>query len=122
MKSLEVELMFYAWMLALWMGGALRYPAAVFAGWVALALGAAVSGGSVHVPWVGNYLLILDHVAWFAIGLMAYVTLRDGAVRCRATPAHLGRTTQVWDAVVTNEADGKTIALFRCTQMVLWPK
>jgi len=26
----------------------------------------------------------------------------------------------VWDAVVTNEADGKAIALFRCTQMVLW--
>ena len=49
-------------------------------------------------------------------------TTRDGAIRCRATPAHLGRTTQVWDAVITNEADGKTIALFRCTQMVLWPK
>jgi uncharacterized protein (TIGR00369 family) len=47
-------------------------------------------------------------------------TARDGAVRCRATPAHLGRTTQVWDAVITNEADGKVIALFRCTQMVLW--
>ena len=49
-------------------------------------------------------------------------TTREGGIRCRATPAHLGRTTQVWDAVVTNEADGKTIALFRCTQMVLWPK
>jgi 1,4-dihydroxy-2-naphthoyl-CoA hydrolase len=47
-------------------------------------------------------------------------TARDGAIRCRATPAHLGRTTQVWDAVITNEADGKPIALFRCTQMVLW--
>ena len=47
-------------------------------------------------------------------------TTREGAIRCRATPAHLGRTTQVWDAVISNEADGKTIALFRCTQMVLW--
>jgi 1,4-dihydroxy-2-naphthoyl-CoA hydrolase len=47
-------------------------------------------------------------------------TTSEGAIRCRATPAHLGRTTQVWDAVVTNEADGKVIALFRCTQMVLW--
>jgi hypothetical protein len=28
----------------------------------------------------------------------------------------------VWDAVVTNEATGKTIALFRCTQSVLWPR
>ena len=32
----------------------------------------------------------------------------------------LGRTTQVWDAVVGNEAGGAKIALFRCTQMVLW--
>jgi uncharacterized protein (TIGR00369 family) len=35
---------------------------------------------------------------------------------------HGGRTTQVWDAEVRNETQGKTIALFRCTQMVLYPK
>lgn len=49
-------------------------------------------------------------------------TAREGAIGCTATVAHLGRNTQVWDAVVTDEATGKTIALFRCTQMVLWPK
>ncbi len=49
-------------------------------------------------------------------------TARDGALTCVARPAHLGRTTQVWDATVTRHADGGTIALFRCTQMVLWPK
>jgi 1,4-dihydroxy-2-naphthoyl-CoA hydrolase len=49
-------------------------------------------------------------------------TTREGAIFCRATPAHLGRTTQVWDAVVTIEGTDKKIALFRCTQMVLWPK
>ena len=49
-------------------------------------------------------------------------TARDGAIACRATPVHLGRTTQVWDAVITHEASGAKIALFRCTQMVLWPK
>ncbi len=47
-------------------------------------------------------------------------TAREGRVECLARPVHLGRTTQVWDATVT--AGGKTIALFRCTQMVLWPK
>jgi uncharacterized protein (TIGR00369 family) len=47
-------------------------------------------------------------------------TAREGAIACRATAVHLGRTTQVWDAVVTNEATGAKIALFRCTQMVLW--
>ena len=49
-------------------------------------------------------------------------TAREGYIACRATPVHLGRTTQVWDAVVTTEASGAKIALFRCTQMVLWPK
>ena len=46
-------------------------------------------------------------------------TMREGALRCEATPVHLGRTTQVWDAVVSDEATGRRVALFRCTQMVL---
>jgi hypothetical protein len=37
-------------------------------------------------------------------------------------PAHLGRTTQVWDAVVLDEATSPTLALFRCTQVVLYPR
>lgn len=49
-------------------------------------------------------------------------TALEGAILCRATPAHLGRTTQVWDAVVSVEGSGARMALFRCTQMVLWPK
>jgi len=49
-------------------------------------------------------------------------TALEGAISCLATPVHLGRTTQVWDAVVANEATGARVALFRCTQMVLWPK
>jgi uncharacterized protein (TIGR00369 family) len=43
-------------------------------------------------------------------------------VACRCTPAHLGRQTHVWDATVTNETTGRTMALFRCTQMVLSAK
>jgi len=48
-------------------------------------------------------------------------TARDGTIECVATPAHMGRTTQVWDAVVSHKQSGKTIALFRCTQMILYP-
>jgi 1,4-dihydroxy-2-naphthoyl-CoA hydrolase len=49
-------------------------------------------------------------------------TARPGdAIVGEATPAHVGRTTQVWDVTVTNEATGRTIALQRCTQMVLHP-
>ena len=49
-------------------------------------------------------------------------TAREGTIVCTAKVAHLGRTTQVWDAVVSDKASGKTIALFRCTQMILYPK
>jgi len=49
-------------------------------------------------------------------------TALDGTLECVAKPVHLGKTTQVWDAVVTHRESGKTIALFRCTQMVLYPK
>lgn len=49
-------------------------------------------------------------------------TIKEGSIACVATAQHLGRTTEVWDAVVTDEASGRKIALFRCTQMILWPK
>ena len=43
-------------------------------------------------------------------------------VTCEAKLVHGGRMTQVWDAVATHQETGKTIALFRCTQMVLYPR
>ena len=49
-------------------------------------------------------------------------TAREGRIKCIATAAHLGKSTQVWDAIVTHNDTGKTIALFRCTQIVLYPK
>ena len=49
-------------------------------------------------------------------------TAREGRIDAVATNLHAGRTTQVWDAVVTDAGSGRTIALFRCTQSVLWPR
>jgi uncharacterized protein (TIGR00369 family) len=49
-------------------------------------------------------------------------TALEGTIVGRAKAVHLGKTTQVWDAVVSHKETGKTIALFRCTQMVLYPK
>jgi 1,4-dihydroxy-2-naphthoyl-CoA hydrolase len=46
-------------------------------------------------------------------------TSTEGTIRAVATGVHLGRSTQVWDATVT-APDGKTMALFRCTQIVLY--
>jgi 1,4-dihydroxy-2-naphthoyl-CoA hydrolase len=49
-------------------------------------------------------------------------TARDGTVECLATAVHMGRTTQVWDAVAAHRESGKTIALLRCTQMLLYQR
>jgi 1,4-dihydroxy-2-naphthoyl-CoA hydrolase len=49
-------------------------------------------------------------------------TAREGVLRCEATLAHGGRTTQVWDARVSTEGTGRLVALFRCTQLVLYPR
>ena len=50
-------------------------------------------------------------------------TKREGDIECEAKLAHGGRATQVWDATVTDGKNGKkTIALFRCTQMIMYPR
>jgi uncharacterized protein (TIGR00369 family) len=49
-------------------------------------------------------------------------TVREGRVVAVARPVHVGRTTQVWDATVSAQGSGKVLALFRCTQMLLYPK
>ncbi len=49
-------------------------------------------------------------------------TVTQGAVHCVAVLVHGGRTTQLWDATVSSEADGRLLALFRCTQLLLHPR
>lgn len=47
-------------------------------------------------------------------------TALDGTIVAVATPLHRGKTTQVWDAVVTHKDTGRTLAVFRCTQLILY--
>ena len=47
-------------------------------------------------------------------------TATDGTIECVATAVHLGRSTHVWDATVTHVESGKIIAVFRCTQLILY--
>jgi 1,4-dihydroxy-2-naphthoyl-CoA hydrolase len=49
-------------------------------------------------------------------------TALEGGIFVEARLAHGGRTTQVWDATVAREPDQKQIALFRCTQLIVYPK
>lgn len=48
-------------------------------------------------------------------------TAREGTVRCEARLIHGGKRTQVWDATATHDESAKVLALFRCTQMLLYP-
>ena len=49
-------------------------------------------------------------------------TAREGMIYGEARAVHLGRSTQVWDAVVTHGPERRKLALFRCTQLVLYPR
>jgi uncharacterized protein (TIGR00369 family) len=46
-------------------------------------------------------------------------TVREGTIRTECRAEHLGRTTHVWSATVFGAAERK-LALFRCTQLILW--
>lgn len=83
---------------------------------VALADTACGYGALAHLPaGAENFTTVELKTNYFG-------TVREGTVLCDATPVHLGRTTQVWDAEVRSEASGQRLALFRCTQMILWPR
>jgi uncharacterized protein (TIGR00369 family) len=45
-------------------------------------------------------------------------SVREGTIECEARLAHGGRTTQIWDATIA-DPNGRTMALFRCTQLIL---
>jgi uncharacterized protein (TIGR00369 family) len=46
-------------------------------------------------------------------------TAKEGRIRTECLADHLGRTTHVWSATVFGPT-GRKLALFRCTQMILW--
>ncbi len=83
---------------------------------VALADTAAGFGCIAHLPAGAENFTTIELKANFVS------TAREGTIVAMARPVHLGNATQVWDADVTRKADGRKIAMFRCTQMILWPK
>ncbi|QFT76724.1 PaaI family thioesterase [Erythrobacter sp. THAF29] len=83
-----------------------------------------------------SMIALADSVCGFAAGQVlpegatGYTTIElksnflgsasDGTLFARSDAEHLGRTTQVWSSVVTHEETGRKLALFRCTQMILY--
>ncbi len=47
-------------------------------------------------------------------------SIKNGSVKAEANLQHSGKTTQVWDVTSKNEENEKIIALFRCTQLILY--
>ena len=83
---------------------------------IALADSASGRGCMVTLPEGANSFTTIELKANF-LG-----TALEGGIVTEAHLAHGGRTTQVWDATVSREKDGKQIAFFRCTQLILYPK
>ena len=86
----------------------------------------------------GAYMVLADTAAGFGSvarlpeGATGFMTIEmksnllgaasAGIVECVARASHLGRSTHVWDAVITQRETGRRLALFRCTQLILYPQ
>jgi uncharacterized protein (TIGR00369 family) len=106
------------------------------AGWFTVAKGHMAPNGFLHAASV---IALVDSACGYACiaslpeGATGFTTIEMKAnylatakegetVACTARLVHGGRMTQVWDAEAVNRTTGKTMALFRCTQMVLYPR
>ncbi|QGF22403.1 hotdog fold thioesterase [Raineyella fluvialis] len=82
--------------------------------------GASVLFAETLASWAATYTL--DQSRQYAVGLEINANhVRPGLpglLHGVATPINLGRTTQVWDIRITNEA-GKLVCVSRCTMAVL---
>lgn len=105
-------------------------------GWFKVARGHMAANGFLHAASV---IALVDSACGYACvatlpeGATGFTTIEIKAnylgtakegeeVACEARLVHGGRMTQVWDAEAVNRTTGRPMAVFRCTQMVLWPK
>jgi uncharacterized protein (TIGR00369 family) len=103
---LEAELMLQPWMMA---PNGFLHAASV----LLLADTAAGYASIAHLPEKAKNFTTIELKSNF-LG-----TAREGKIRTECVAEHLGRTTHVWSAIVFGP-DAKRLALFRCTQLILW--
>ncbi|MEP7155922.1 MAG: acyltransferase [Betaproteobacteria bacterium] len=77
--SLQVELLFYVWMLGLWVTRLLRHSLKIFILWVGMVAAATLAEtfGGIKISYALRHFLLLDWIPWFALGIAAYLSLRD---------------------------------------------
>jgi peptidoglycan/LPS O-acetylase OafA/YrhL len=78
--SLEVELVFYAWMLVVLAAGWLPRARALIATWLLVAIAAYLASMALGraLPVIVNRVLLLEYSAYFAIGATAFLDFSDG--------------------------------------------
>lgn len=103
--SLTVELAFYLCMWALWRAGALDRIEPILCAWIALRFAWVWFP---QLPTLGSKLLLVDHIAFFAVGIAAY-RVRMGVRRWRDQAPLL-----VTGLVVVAMIDGSEMALVYC--------
>jgi peptidoglycan/LPS O-acetylase OafA/YrhL len=83
--SLQIELLFYIWMLILWVTGALRFSVGICAGWLTIAILATMAERIVNIraPYAVSYFLLLDWIPWFAMGMTVFLTLKEQAFKAK---------------------------------------
>ena len=69
-----------------------------------------------HLPENGNSFTTIELKSNFLS------SAKSGTMICEARPLHLGKTTQLWDATVRHKESNKVMALFRCTQLIIYNK
>jgi len=67
-----------------------------------------------HLPVKGKSFTTLELKSNFTRAI------REGTLKCECIAEHLGRTTQVWRVNVSALESGKQLALFTCTQLILY--
>ncbi len=83
---------------------------------VALADTTAGYGCIAHLPENGKSFTTIELKSNFLS------SAKTGTMICEAIPLHLGKTTQLWDVTVKHKETHKTMALFRCTQLIIYNK
>lgn len=67
-----------------------------------------------HLPEKGKSFTTLELKSNFIKGI------KEGKMECECTAEHLGRTTHVWRVEVKDKETKKKIAIFSCTQLILY--
>jgi len=81
---------------------------------VTLADTAAGYASIAHLPEKGKSFTTLELKSNFVKGV------KEGNLECHCVSEHLGRTTHVWRVIVSHKETGKQVAIFSCTQLILY--